>query len=127
MSAITSVKAAFLESGVDSLSLHMNSSRYDGSWSSVTPLILDFNSIPVALNVLSVSPCDRVHKLNAVIDSAVRGNICQGGYATVRCPAVGVNDCARLDMCLYDWQQGDSSSVRDNLYKTSCRGCRGVC
>ncbi len=35
------------------------------------PLELDLNSIPVALNVLSVYTCDAVHKLNAVVDCAM--------------------------------------------------------
>ena len=38
--AITFVKVAFLENGVDSLSLHMNSLGYDGCCSSITPFIL---------------------------------------------------------------------------------------
>ncbi len=83
MSAIIWVKAACFDRGVDSRSFHMNSSRCDGSWFSVTPphpLELDLNSVPIEC---------------AVVDCAMRR----------------MYHCARLNMYLDYRQECDSSSI----------------
>ena len=35
--------------------------------------------------------------------------------------------CTRMDVYQYGWLQDYSSTVRDNLNKTSCRGCIEIC
>ena len=81
-------------------------------------LELYLHTVPVALYILGVSPCDWVNKVEAVVDSIMGSDSWKRPHLVVGSPLIGVDCCPCLNICLYNGEKSGSISPGNDLHES---------